>query len=338
MISLSIPGKCHFVFYDPHGSTYLTYVGVELRCPNLNDNLQIPIRLEDHHSPIQIHKAILKANCQCKKKHRILAEIDHSTGVFWKGTKNKKFLEILVQPFCNICARPLSGGYPYCWYCQFKKVAFHFNELRALSIYRPWRDTDPIREEIKILKNENSDLSLDQVREKLQDLEKFFIWGLNKLYPHFREADFIIPLPAHPNTIRTRGYNQTELLAEFLTKDLEKPVLNNLVRKIKDIPSQRGLDRPEREKNVKGCFQLNTTILDNEGKPKSRYLEIYKGKVFLLVDDVVTTGFTTDECCKSLRKLNPKKIYVYAVARDVTVEIDSKHRKVRHLKGALSQF
>lgn len=110
-----------------------------------------------------------------------------------------------------------------------------------------------------------------------------------------------VPIPIHSNKQRTRGYNQAEVLANELGKRFGIPVQNLLTRSV-DTKSQFKLSKEERKQNVKGIFSLASPI------PKDR--------VFILMDDVVTTGSTLKEAAKVLKKAGAKEVFGLAFAQD----------------------
>lgn len=99
-----------------------------------------------------------------------------------------------------------------------------------------------------------------------------------------------------------RGYNQAELLAKEVACLLKKDFKELLVKN-KETPSQVGLRRTERAKNLKGSFEV---VLK----------ESIKGKRVLLVDDVLTTGATFCACAEVLKKAGAKSVWGITVARD----------------------
>ena len=109
-----------------------------------------------------------------------------------------------------------------------------------------------------------------------------------------------------PKRERERGFNQSKLIAEVLSKIVHHPVVH-ILKKIKDNKSQVGLNLKEREENVKGAFVY---IVPPGGTTP--------GKV-LLVDDVYTTGATARECLKVLRKAGAKNAWVFTLARKLNL-------------------
>lgn len=114
--------------------------------------------------------------------------------------------------------------------------------------------------------------------------------------------DYIMPVPLSSWRLRRRGYNQSLLLARaFLPEDTHKIRLNLLKRPQGGHP-QRGLSGSERRYNVRGCFHVNQSC------------EIL-GKSVLLVDDVLTTGATIQECATILRSNGASPVQALVLAR-----------------------
>jgi len=116
------------------------------------------------------------------------------------------------------------------------------------------------------------------------------------------EIDFVVPVPLHPVKLRERQFNQSEVLAAYLAKKLNKKMVKDRLKRIKYTMPQTELKREQRLKNVNGAFRAkrNTNFED---------------KTVLLVDDVLTTGATLNECAKALKDAGAKKVIAFALAR-----------------------
>jgi ComF family protein len=130
---------------------------------------------------------------------------------------------------------------------------------------------------------------------------------LGRLFGHklkespFSEVDIIIPVPLHNSRKRFRGYNQSEKIARGLGESLEKPVLPNLVRRTKATKTQTSKSRFDRWENVDGSFKITSP---------SRL----KDKHILVVDDVVTTGATSEAMMQELIRVPGAKVSFVALA------------------------
>jgi ComF family protein len=115
-------------------------------------------------------------------------------------------------------------------------------------------------------------------------------------------CDVVLPVPLHPTRLRSREYNQALLLAAPIAATLSLPLsVDHLVRVRATLP-QTALKRSERADNVRRAFDVR------------RPQELEDRRV-LLIDDVLTTGATVNECAKALRRAKVKAIVVLTLAR-----------------------
>lgn len=123
-----------------------------------------------------------------------------------------------------------------------------------------------------------------------------------RLYKKLFSQSFIQPIPLHLTRFNKRGFNQAQIIADFLGSILSLPVVGFLERK-KPTSSLAGIaDKKDRHSKIQGAFCI---------KDKSQIF----GKKFLLVDDVVTSGATVKEAGKTLKRAGALKVYVFSLAR-----------------------
>ena len=113
--------------------------------------------------------------------------------------------------------------------------------------------------------------------------------------------DFLIPVPLHKNRKRVRGYNQSAMIAKGISEVMGKPFSDEIMIRVSATKTQTKKSKIERWENVSNAFQINTP-------------ERIMGKNLLLVDDVVTTGATTEACSKSLLKAGAATISIACLA------------------------
>ena len=116
--------------------------------------------------------------------------------------------------------------------------------------------------------------------------------------------DFVVPVPLHRSKMRKRGYNQSELLARYISKKLFVPYAG-VLKRTKKTPKQSEMTKEERRKNMKDAFAVKN----------SKQANIINNKIVLLVDDVYTTGSTVNECSKALLESGASKVFVITIAR-----------------------
>lgn len=134
-------------------------------------------------------------------------------------------------------------------------------------------------------------------------LQQWF-WAGYLDYPELQNIDLILPVPLHPVRFRTRGFNQARILIEGLKSQspAQIHILEGCLSRVRETVTQTDLDRSERMKNLEGAFQVR--------KPHK-----IEGKKLLLVDDVLTTGSTVNECAKILKKAGATSVLVFTLAR-----------------------
>jgi len=120
------------------------------------------------------------------------------------------------------------------------------------------------------------------------------------------ETDYLIPVPLHPFRLLRRRFNQSGLLASYLSKEVQVPCLLDGIKRIRSTPVQGYLNEKERKKNVRKAFALN---------PK--YLEQINESKIVLIDDVFTTGATVNECAKILLKAGASEVNILTLSRVV---------------------
>ena len=114
--------------------------------------------------------------------------------------------------------------------------------------------------------------------------------------------DGVAAVPLHPLRRRTREYNQSDLLASHLARRMGVPPCRSVSIRSRITATQTRLTAKERADNVRGAFQAGCT-------------DPWRGKRILLVDDVMTTGATVNECSRSLVEAGVSEVWVITVAR-----------------------
>lgn len=197
----------------------------------------------------------------------------------------------LSGPVCPRCGRsfasPVALAYsPHhlCAACRAQPPSF--TQARSLYAYEP-----PLREAIHLFKYHKK-VSL---AGPLGDL-------MTEAFPQHPAMDLLIPVPLHASRLREREFNQSLLLADRLNRQLRLPLsYDNLVR-VRPTQPQTELSRAARLKNLRRVFVV-------------RRPDEVAGKRILLVDDVLTTGTTVNECAKALRRAGAADVYVRTLAR-----------------------
>ncbi|MGH4119207.1 ComF family protein [Clostridium sp.] len=115
------------------------------------------------------------------------------------------------------------------------------------------------------------------------------------------QFDLIAYVPMTKSALKNRGYNQSEFLANYLSRWLDIPVICNLI-KIMDTKDQIGLNGEERWENMKTCFAIEAN-------------DHMINKKILLIDDVITTGATAFHCASNLKKSKIGNVCILTIAK-----------------------
>lgn len=115
--------------------------------------------------------------------------------------------------------------------------------------------------------------------------------------PRFGKIDLIVPVPISKHSRQVRGFNQTELLARYISKELGVKTECGALVRTRETPNQTELSKEERERNLACVFQVTDPAK-------------VEGKNILLVDDVYTTGATCRECTRALLDAGAARVCV----------------------------
>ncbi len=115
-----------------------------------------------------------------------------------------------------------------------------------------------------------------------------------------RWVDCVVPVPLHRKKQRQRGYNQSRLLADVISRELGMGKARDLLKRIRETPPLSGLTRLQRMETMEGAFYMN-------GKEAAV-------KNVLLIDDIYTTGSTVNQCARALKEGGLVRVYVFTLA------------------------
>ena len=190
----------------------------------------------------------------------------------------------LEEPFCEICANPGTNG--ICGWCLDKEP--EIDQIRAPYLYLP---TSPIHKAITLLKYRG-------IRALAPELADLLIRYMEDSPVRF---DCIAPVVSHPSRIRRRGYSQAALIASDLGRNLDIPVLEGALTRVRNAPSQLSTrSREQRWNNVQANFTSQHDL---------------SGLVILLVDDLVTTGSTAASAAHALKEAGALSVFCLSAAR-----------------------
>lgn len=192
-------------------------------------------------------------------------------------------VSFITKDFCPRCGTQMpKDSIGVCKAC--KNSNYEFDYARACFVY-----DGKVKSVIRKLKFKDGKYLIEPLSNALYYLLNSINWNI----------DFITFVPLHESRLKTRGFNQSELLALHLGKRTNLPVVN-CFEKAKNTPTQTSLTRSERKKNLIDAFKMiNKSVKD---------------KNLLIIDDIFTTGATTNELSKLLKEKGANKVYVLTLA------------------------
>lgn len=269
-----------------------------------------------------LREAILPSKCLvCKsffqpamyENYNLLVKIFNDESILTynkKSTFNKLMLPFLCSacstsfvpvesPFCCICGIMFNsriGDDHICGECITSPKKFRM--ARAVGVYE-----GTLMKTIQRLKYKGK-------IQLARPLGMLLFFAFIKYWNNKNRIDLIVPVPLHIKRFRKRGFNQAYLLIKewlsfadaFNIKLPYSKIEKNAFIKNKQTEPQTGLDRKQRQANIKNAFSIG-----NSSK--------ITGKTILLVDDVYTTGATANECAKVLLNEGAKNVDVLTLAR-----------------------
>lgn len=226
---------------------------------------------------------------KCVLCEKIIEDEDTLCSECWKKIK---FIE---KPYCNKCATPLDfkvSEEDLCLACLKNEPLYI--KSRSAVVY----EGDIARIIFKF-----------KFYDKLH-LKRFMAKSIVKASQDIlNNIHILIPVPLHKKRLIFRKYNQSLLLADEISKLTNKLVIPDFLHKTKHTQPQAHLKQSERKLNLKDKFVLNKNYIKD--------IEKYKGLNFAIIDDVMTTGSTINECIKVLNKAGIKNVYSLTFAKTI---------------------
>lgn len=235
--------------------------------------------------------------CVCKVPQEDAAPREGLRAWFCKVCAEE--MPFIGPPYCNVCGEVYDGAFTHafrCMNCEGRRLEFEFAVAACHA-------EGAIRELVHQFKYERRlQLRGPLATLLLRTLDEPRLAGENL-------ADWLlVPVPLHRSRELDREFNQSWELCVRLSGLTGIPAVKALSR-VRETDSQASLDRDERLKNLRGAFAVRS-LRPWEGKIT------LQGSRILLVDDVFTTGATTSECARVLRREGgAEKVVVITAAR-----------------------
>lgn len=203
--------------------------------------------------------------------------------------------------FCLECQQKMYHYEPYCYVCKKASENFfvHNNchiwfQLQQVIVFTRYRQNS-IKRALKHAKYYGKyKIYEDMLTQK---------WALIWETLSFLEPGILIPVPMHFFRKWKRGYNQAQKIADSLSQVTGLPVEEKLIVRSRYTKHQSRISQSERLKNLKDCFKVLQNIYP-------------KDTICYLIDDVISTGATLNECAQVLQNEGFQDIRAIVIASD----------------------
>ncbi len=221
----------------------------------------------------------------------------------------KNLLNTLFPVFCNGCNNLLlKNENVICTKCLHHLPFTHHHTITNTEIDKTFYGLVPFEFGASILYFNKKGISQNLIHNlKYRNRQEIGTY-LGNLYAKelinietIKTIDFIVPVPLHKKRFHERGYNQITTFCKAIEKNLDIPMLDDVLVKNKNLKSVT-------DKSKEGRLEHNKNVFSIENQEK------IEGKHILIIDDVFTTGATIEACAKEILKIKNTKISILTMA------------------------
>lgn len=230
-------------------------------------------------------------------------------------------LDWALPPLCPACRDPVSDPAalcPKCWsqlsfiarpYCERLGIPFVYDPGPGILSMQAIADPPAYHRARAAVRYD--DVARDLVHafkygDRLDLAPTLGRWMANAGRELREGADALVPVPLHWRRLWARRFNQSAALAQVIGAEWRVPVLHGGLKRIKATAQQVGLSKTERAHNVQGAFRVVRELASE-----------IRGRKLVLIDDVLTSGATTDACARALLRAGAARVDVLVFARVV---------------------
>jgi len=201
-------------------------------------------------------------------------------------------IELYSTSLCKLCGREIEGRVRHDFVCSVCRAAPpHYDRARAAGHF-----SGVLRDMVHAFKYNSALWLCADLTDLLQGC----------LMAHFdaNAVDVVLPVPLHPVRQRERSYNQSVLLARELARRIDRRCDTRALERVRVTETQTHLNAARRRMNMLGAFHV--------ARP-----DWVRQRCVLLVDDVMTTGATLNECARMLKKAGARTVWAVTAGRGV---------------------
>jgi ComF family protein len=232
----------------------------------------------------------------------------------------RRALDIALPTLCPACREPVSdsGLCPSCWsklsliappYCERLGIPFAYDPGSGVLSMQAIADPPAYNRARAAVHYDAIARALVHALkygDRLDLAPTMGRWMARAGREVLNGADALVPVPLHWRRLWSRRFNQSSLLAKAIAENQAIAVADGALKRVKATAHQVGLTQAERALNVQGAFRVPT---ERKGDVAGRRL--------VLIDDVLTSGATSDACARALLRAGAKSVDVVVFARVV---------------------
>jgi ComF family protein len=229
-------------------------------------------------------------------------------------------LDVALPPLCPSCREPVGddGLCPTCWsklsliarpYCERLGIPFAYDPGPGVLSMQAITDPPAYHRARAAVRYDEIARTLVHALKYGDRLDLAPImgrWMARAGRELLSEADALVPVPLHWRRLWARRFNQSGHLARAISAETGVPVADGALKRVKATAQQVGLSQAERAANVQGAFRV----------PPDGKAEV-SGRNLVLIDDVLTSGATSEACARALLRAGARNVDVVVFARVV---------------------
>jgi ComF family protein len=232
----------------------------------------------------------------------------------------KRSLDVALPTLCAACREPVGGDglCASCWsklsliappYCERLGIPFAYDPGPGVLSMEAIADPPAYRRARAAARYDEIARALVHALkygDRLDLAPAMGRWMARAGRELLAEVDALVPVPLHWRRLWARRFNQSALLAQTIAREAGVAVADGALKRVKATAQQVGLTQAERALNVQGAFRV----------PTERKAEV-AGRRLVLIDDVLTSGATSDACARALLRAGAGQVDVLVFARVV---------------------
>nr|WP_298893074.1 phosphoribosyltransferase family protein [uncultured Psychroserpens sp.] len=221
----------------------------------------------------------------------------------------KNLLNLFFPQICSACSNHLSDNeLQICTTCRHQLPLTNFHDDPNNALHKMLYGRVKLQQATALLHFSKKGIVQQMMhnlkyrgQEQIGEFLGEWLGELLKPMSSYQDIDVVIPVPLHKAKLKSRGYNQVDKFAKAIAKSLHAEYNTTMLVKTTNTKTQVFKDRLKRQSSAHSNFEIQNGIT-------------LKDKHILLVDDIITTGATIEDCANQLLKIEGVKLSLATMA------------------------